>query len=363
MGAVKAAVEKAAAEKVAAAKAAAATAVAEKEAAAKAAGEKMAADKAAAAKLATAEAIPAGQPSTAVEPSAEKERLLPDLAGALRLEPSQGLVPHDFTDLYQEKLAAHLAGTREWAFADIFSWLGSASAEDTVQLFWLMGGGGTGKSVLSAELLRRLLDADRVVAWHFCRHDNPHQSAPASLLRSLAAMLCTKLPGYTQALGTVSADVLTSTDAKELFDALYATPLAALAAPEEAQIIIIDALDELPKEHQKLLLDLIAGQLFRLPKWLCMFVTSREEPQIKKALSKFKPRELRADEAKNKADVEVGVAILRSNLRLTSGRRALTFWPALLRVCPSRFHAPTRRQHIFCCSRCPPQMRPLPYCR
>jgi hypothetical protein len=34
-------------------------------------------------------------------------------------------------------------------------------------------------------------------------------------------------------------------------------------------------------------------------------VTSREEPQIKRALSSFKPKELRADEAKNRADVEV----------------------------------------------------------
>eukprot|EP00900_Chrysochromulina_parva_P023432 jgi/Chrpa1/5722/Chrysochromulina_OHIO_Genome00002008-RA len=38
-------------------------------------------------------------------------------------------------------------------------------------LFWLMGGGGTGKSVLTAELLDRVIH--RAVAWHFCRHDNP----------------------------------------------------------------------------------------------------------------------------------------------------------------------------------------------
>ena len=64
-----------------------------------------------------------------------------------------------------------------------------------------MGGGGTGKSVLSAELLRR--SAARVVAWHFCRHDNAEQSTPAALLRSLAAMLCTRLPEYEAALGEV----------------------------------------------------------------------------------------------------------------------------------------------------------------
>jgi len=61
----------------------------------------------------------------------------------------------------------------------------------------------------------------------------------------------------------------------------------------------------MPKELQKPLLDVIASQLSRLPPWLMLFVTSREEPQIKRALSSFKPKELRADEAKNRADVEV----------------------------------------------------------
>ena len=49
----------------------------------------------------------------------------------------------------------------------------------------------------------------------------------------------------------------------------------------------------------------LAAQLSTLPKWLRLFVTSREEPQIKAALARFKPKELRADEAKNRADVEV----------------------------------------------------------
>ena len=57
-------------------------------------------------------------------------------------------------------------------------WIDDAGAP---QLFWLMGGGGTGKSVLSAEFLRRTFY--RTAAWHFCRHDNKEQSSPASLLR------------------------------------------------------------------------------------------------------------------------------------------------------------------------------------
>ena len=221
----------------------------------------------------------------------------------LRLDVVHGLEAHDFTDLWHEKLAAHLAGTREWAFKEIFAWLDATS--DAAQLFWLMGGGGVGKSVLTAELLHRAYRSNRVVAWHFCRHDNPQQSSPDALLRSLAAMLCARLPGYKQALSEVSAELLKSTDPKELFAALFTAPLQKVKDPETPSLIILDALDELPKQGQKPLLSVIAAQLSTLPKWLRLFVTSREEPQIKVALARFKPKELRADEAKNRADVQV----------------------------------------------------------
>ena len=210
------------------------------------------------------------------------------------------LVAHDFAALFQENRGKHLAGTREWAFSDILAWLNQLPAP---QLFWLMGGGGTGKSVLSAELLGRLFARKRVAAWHFCRHDNKEQSKPASLLRSLCAMLCNTLDGFEAALDEVPD--ATVTDPTELFRKLLEAPLRKMKARKEPLLIIIDALDELPKEWQQALLSAIAGQLSSLPSWLRLFVTSREEPQIKAALKAFNPRELRADEAKNRADVEV----------------------------------------------------------
>ena len=223
----------------------------------------------------------------------------------LRFDVVHGLEAHDFTDLWHEKLGAHLAGTREWAFTEIFAWLDAAPSDAATQLFWLMGGGGVGKSVLTAELLHRAYRSNRVVAWHFCRHDNPQQSSPDALLRSLAAMLCARLPGYEEALGEASVELLEATDTKELFAALFTAPLQKVKSPDTPSLIILDALDELPKQGQKPLLSVIAEQLSTLPKWLRLFVTSREEPQIKAALAKFEPKELRADEAKNRADVEV----------------------------------------------------------
>ncbi|MGA1354800.1 MAG: hypothetical protein ACO32I_08530, partial [Candidatus Limnocylindrus sp.] len=179
--------------------------------------------------------------------------------------------------------------------------------EEAPQLFWLMGGGGVGKSVLSAELLARLLEKRQAVAWHFCRHDNKEQSSPTNLLRSIAAMLCHTLDGFEAALLAVEGHekAFESEQIDLVFDLLIMKPLNEVEAPASRQVVLIDALDELPREGQKPLLDLIVQQLSQLPKWLRLFVTSREEPLITKALSKFKPEELRADEEKNRTDVEV----------------------------------------------------------
>ena len=87
-------------------------------------------------------------------------------------------------------------------------------------------------------------------------------------------MLHDRLPGYAAALGEVPTALLDVTDEKELFAALFEAPLKQLDAPAQPQLILIDALDELPKEAQKPLLELFAKQLSQLPPWLRLFVTS-----------------------------------------------------------------------------------------
>jgi hypothetical protein len=122
-------------------------------------------------------------------------------------------------------------------------------------------------------------------------------------------MLCHTLAGFEEALASVDpeavGEALTSTDPKVVFEALLEAPLAQLAPGSTPMLIIIDALDEIPTEGQAALLDVIANQLApALKPWLRLFVTSREEPLIQQKLSQFKPRELRADEERNRRDVD-----------------------------------------------------------
>ena len=102
---------------------------------------------------------------------------LPDSIGVL--------AAHDFSRLRAEKLGLHMPGTRGWGVAEAQAWLHDAAAD---KLFWLMGGAGTGKTVVSALLLDRL-GVSRIPAHHFCLHTDPDASQPRKILLSMSAQL------------------------------------------------------------------------------------------------------------------------------------------------------------------------------
>ena len=216
----------------------------------------------------------------------------------------------DFSAIIAEKRGQHLPGTREWVFDAVEKW---RVEQDAAKLFWLVGGGGTGKSVAAAELLARLLDKQNAAAWHFCKHTEPARSAPAALLRSLAGMLCATVAGFEEALREGGGGDNTTDKVDELFQGLIVEPLERVEETRDADdalVLIIDALDELPRDALQPVLSLLANELKTLPSWIKLVVTSRDEAQIKARLSCFTPSELRVDEARNRQDVRAYLTVL-----------------------------------------------------
>merc|ERR1712091_137980 len=216
----------------------------------------------------------------------------------------------DFSAIIAEKRGQHLPGTREWVFEAVMRW---RTDPEAAKLFWLVGGGGTGKSVAAAELLARLLDKENVAAWHFCKHTEPARSAPAALLRSLAGMLCATVEGFEDALREGGGGDNATDKVADLFDSLLAKPLQsvkALRGADDALVLIIDALDVLLREALKPVLSLLANELKTLPPWIKLVVTSRDEAQIKASLKGYTPSELRVDEARNRQDVRAYLTVL-----------------------------------------------------
>ena len=149
---------------------------------------------------------------------------------------------------------------------------------EAAKLFWLVGGGGTGKSVAAAELLVRLLDKENVAAWHFCKHTEPARSRQRCCCGLWRACFVRRSRDTRPRCARRGGDVKTD-KVDELFEALIAKPLQSVEAPrgaDDALVLIIDALDELPRDALKPVLSLLANELKTLPP---VDQTRRDEPR------------------------------------------------------------------------------------
>ena len=102
-------------------------------------------------------------------------------------------------------------------------------------------------------------------------------------------MMCVRLPGFSEAMAKQPQAALdlakTSMDLDDIFGPLLAVPLVALEPPSTPKVVVLDALDELPQgPSRNKMLRAITSYFAKLPSWLCLFITSRNETGIKRAL-------------------------------------------------------------------------------
>ena len=180
----------------------------------------------------------------------------------------------DLRELIEAKQREHFQGSRQWLLDEVKEWV-----KGPKRLFWLVGGAGTGKSVVSAQLLLTEGVQEYVKAWHFCRHDNAAGNNVRVILQSWAAMLTALLPSF-QVEDVAKA--ISGSSVGEMFELLIAAPLrriikihggheqkaesvqtAPLALPP--CVIVLDAVDDD-------VLQLIADKFDELPGFVRLFI-------------------------------------------------------------------------------------------
>jgi len=188
----------------------------------------------------------------------------------------------DLYDLIEAKQREHFQGSRQWLLDEVREWV-----KGPKRLFWLVGGAGTGKSVVSAQLLLTEGVQEHVKAWHFCRHDNAAGNSVRAILQSLAAILTVMLPSF-QVEDVAKA--LSASSVDEMFELLIAAPLKRITQIHDGQaqqkagqsvqtpalppcVIVLDAVDELPPECLDDVLQLITDKFGELPAFVRLFIT------------------------------------------------------------------------------------------
>ena len=156
--------------------------------------------------------------------------------------------------------ASYLQGTRESFFAKVETWLNDASSPNRVMV--ISGNAGMGKSVLAAEMCRRMQESGRLSGSHFCHHDKVRHRNPKVMLQSLACHLSCSLPEYKKALveqlcRNLGAEI-NDLEIGDLFELLFEDPLSRVTEPGFISIVVLDALDESEYQGRNDLLDVIA---------------------------------------------------------------------------------------------------------
>ena len=261
--------------------------------------------------------------STAHRPAQFKD--LTELLGALgpalaRATPQQQVLPPAWqwpvawdALAYAAAKRANFTG-RAWLFAEIEAWLARPAPRDLL----LRADFGVGKTAFVAEFVHR--DAQRappdhrVVAVHYCQHDTRETLRAATFVRSLAAQLAQALPAYRAAVESspLARQQLdrAADDPGSAFEAALANPLALLPAPGAAALVLVDALDEsleadAANRRQAGIVQLLAEKASRLPSWLRVLVTSRNNPAVTDRLrAAFSPKEIDGEARLNLDDIE-----------------------------------------------------------
>lgn len=245
------------------------------------------------------------------------EDLRARLAGAaVPPAPAEGL--WDFAPLIAR--AAEGFTGRGWIFDLVAEWLGAA---ENVPLL-IVGEPGIGKSSLLAELLRRDRGR-RVVARHFFQAEVPATRDAGRFVRDLAAQLARVLPLYAAALRAPGlapdlAPAAIAADPRSAFERLVVIPLAGLAGPDAARLVVLDSLDEARAGAGLGVPDLLRDWAARLPPWLRLLASSRPDPAALAGFEAARTLRLAAADPLNRADLEAWLAARLAAPEYAGGR-------------------------------------------
>lgn len=214
------------------------------------------------------------------------------------------LQPWDFAAFLHEKMKGFTG--REWLFNEIDNWRLSTSES---RLLLITGDPGVGKSSIVAHLVHHNLSG-QVVAYHCCQADTRATLEPWRFVRSIAAMLASRLPNYAKllespAIREILGEERCRQDPGSALERGIMAPLSGMSPPDGgSRYILIDALDEsLDGNPESNIVELLASRVARFPAWLKVVATTRKEPAVLTKLKGLPSKELRAEDPANIRDL------------------------------------------------------------
>ena len=190
-----------------------------------------------------------------------------------------------------------------WLFQELERLLKGTNAGHARSIL-IVGDPGVGKSAIVAELAHRNLNG-QVIACHCCDWRNRDTLEPEQFARGLVAQLAAHFGPYRERLGEqVVQNALNAGTASTIFEVGILGPLRDQPEPDGPRYILLDALDEaleLPGPNN--ILTLLQDYTRKLPVWLRIVATTRDDDSVIHRLQSLDPVALRATDTNNKEDL------------------------------------------------------------
>ncbi|KAJ1536769.1 hypothetical protein HK096_008134, partial [Nowakowskiella sp. JEL0078] len=190
--------------------------------------------------------------------------------------------------------SAYHPGTREWMFDIIMDWVSNDTQHN---VFWMHGGPGVGKSVISAILADKFRATSSLGGVFFCRSDDAKRRDPRMLLRTLAFSLSQWRPEFGRFLLNQKEELakieLPKTPIPVLYQKLISEPLAKITSGKSKLrvVLIIDGLDECGVINQRAeFLSLIHTVCEETCAGLKLIVSGLDDADIRKAFTALEAR-------------------------------------------------------------------------
>src|ERR1700733_993614 len=185
--------------------------------------------------------------------------------------------------------ATCLPGTRVDILNDLFDSLTDPSLPSGRNIIWLRGPAGSGKSTILTTVARHFSEMQRQGAFLFWDQNDPLNSDPLRVIRTLASQLAYFNPTFAAKLATrIEGSHIITSALDTQFQHLLEEPLTELAAELDLGpiVIVLDALDECGTARMREgLLHTLSEGLVKLPSMFRLLIASRDEPDIQAALS------------------------------------------------------------------------------
>ncbi|KAL5085108.1 hypothetical protein Trisim1_010896 [Trichoderma cf. simile WF8] len=205
-----------------------------------------------------------------------------------RIDLLRWLCDIDHTELYNSARGKHKGGTGEWLLDRSEAFKAWEESMVSKSFLWLHGKAGSGKSILSSSVIKRLQDRHKgnsmsVLAYFYFSFSDVQKQKVDGMLSSLIRQISAHrpyIPQSVQSLGEYKNNG-GRPDTETLIEALIAS-----IQGFSAVYIITDALDECPtlNGERKRLLNSLCDILNAAPDSLHMLCTSRKENDIDKAI-------------------------------------------------------------------------------